>query len=107
MIFNDRRKPLGKITGVKSTGFKKPLNPTNEWSFSGARFSNREAQLHGANNVQNWGTPAKNPLFSATEANDGFRVLKKGSKPLTAKPTGALNDPNYARPKTKPRPGKK
>lgn len=87
MLFNDRRnqKPLGKITGMKSKGLKNPARPTNEWSFSGNAHANREAAGRGSENVRTWGKPASGSLAAnmPSEKNDGFRVIKPGSKPRT------------------------
>jgi hypothetical protein len=85
MFFNDRRntKPLGKITGMKSKGLKNPRPATTQWSFSGNDFANRESAGKGANNIRTWGTPAHGSGWNVSEKNDGFRVIKPGSKPRT------------------------
>ena len=85
MEFNDRRKqqPLGKITGVKSKGFKNPRPATTAWSDSGNAYANRMAAAHGSENARTMGTPAKGSGWNASEKNDGFQVIKPGSKPRT------------------------
>jgi hypothetical protein len=87
MFFNDRRnkKPLGKITGMKSKGLKNPRPATTQWSNSGNEYANRIAAGHGSENARTWGKPASEKAFAdmPTEKNDGFRVIKPGSQPRT------------------------
>jgi hypothetical protein len=79
------REVLGKITGVKLGGFKNPKSETNEWSFSGAQYSNNQSNDLGGQHSSNWESrKPKNEMF-ATEDNDAYRPIAPGSKPLTKK----------------------
>lgn len=77
------KRPVEKITGVKSKGFKNPRPQTNEWSHSGNAYANNNAAGKGSENARTMGTPAKGSGWDASPKNDGFMVIKPGSKPRT------------------------
>ena len=66
-------------------GFKNPRPETNQWSFSGAQYSNNLSNDLGGQHSVNFEERKPKNAFFATEDNDAYRPIPAGSKPLTKK----------------------